>query len=72
MLYSSLCANDDEEEEFYFSFFYDPADKGNIHFKTRPHVTWGKQETEISDTNPVLKLYYLSEHHRSIEDEVKG
>ncbi len=44
ILYTILCANDVEGEEFNFSFFYDPADDGIIHFKNKPHVAWEKQE----------------------------
>ena len=47
-LYTILCANEDEGEEFNFSFFIDSAGEGIIHFKNKPQVAWGKQETGIS------------------------
>ena len=51
ILYTILCANEDEGEEFNFAFFTDFAGKGIIHFKNKPQVAWGKQETKISYTD---------------------
>lgn len=48
ILYTILCANEDEGEEFNFAFFTDSAGEGIIHFKNKPQVAWQKQETEIS------------------------
>lgn len=48
MLYTILCGNEDEGEEFNFSFFTDSMGEGTIHFKNKPQVAWKKQETEIS------------------------
>jgi len=47
-LYTVLCVNEDQGEEFNFAFFADPADKGIIHFKNKPQVSWEKDETKIS------------------------
>ena len=43
-LYTILCANESEGEEFNFSFFVDSAGEGIIHFKNKPQVAWEKQE----------------------------
>ena len=48
ILYTILCANEDQGEEFNFAFFADSGRGGIIHFKNKPHVVWEKQETEIS------------------------
>ena len=48
ILYTILCGNEDEGEEFNFSFFVDLAGEGILHFKNKPQVTWEKQETGIS------------------------
>ena len=48
ILYTILCGNEDEGEEFNFSFFVDLAGEGIIHFKNKPQVAWEKQETGIS------------------------
>ena len=47
-LYTILCANVDEGEEFNLSFFVDFAGEGILHFKNKPQVAWEKQETGIS------------------------
>ena len=47
ILYTILCGNDVEREEFNFAFFTDFANGGIIHFKNKPQVAWKKQETEI-------------------------
>ena len=47
-LYSILCGNEDQGEEFNFSFFADFAGTGVIHFKNKPQVAWDKQATDIS------------------------
>ena len=48
ILYTILCGNEDQGEEFNFAFFTDSAGEGIIHFKNKPQVAWEKQETEIS------------------------
>lgn len=48
ILYTILCGNEDEGEEFNFAFFADFASAGIIHFKNKPQVAWEKQATEIS------------------------
>jgi hypothetical protein len=47
-LYTILCANEDEGEEFNLSFFVDFAGEGILHFKNKPQVAWEKQKTEVS------------------------
>ena len=47
-LYTILCANEAEGEEFNFAFFTDSAGEGIIHFKNKPQVAWQKRETDIS------------------------
>ena len=42
ILYTILCGNEDEGEEFNFAFFTDFAGKGIIHFKNKPQVAWEK------------------------------
>jgi hypothetical protein len=42
ILYTILCGNEDEGEEFNFAFFTDFAGKGIIHFKNKPRVAWKK------------------------------
>ena len=49
MLFTILCANEAENEEFNFSFFYDSAHEGDIRFKNKTHVTWQKQKLERFD-----------------------
>ena len=48
ILYTILCGNEDQGEEFNFAFFPDFAGKGIIHFKNKPQVAWEKQKTKIS------------------------
>ena len=48
MLYTILCSNEEEEEEFNFAFFADMENGGVIHFKNKQHVTWEKQVSKIS------------------------
>ena len=48
VLYTILCANEDQGEEFNFAFFTDSAGEGIIHFKNKPQVAWQKQEKDIS------------------------
>ena len=47
-LYTILCGNEDQGEEFNFAFFTDLAGEGVIHFKNKPQVVWEKQKPEIS------------------------
>jgi hypothetical protein len=47
-LYTILCGNEDEGEEFNFSFFIDSPGEGIIYFKNKPQVAWEKQESGIS------------------------
>ena len=47
-LYTVLCANEKEGEEFNFAFFADAAVKGVIHFKNKPQVSWEKEKTQTS------------------------
>jgi len=42
ILYTILCGNEDEGEEFNFAFFTYFAGKGIIHFKNKPQVAWKK------------------------------
>ena len=42
ILYTILCGNEAEGEEFNFAFFTDFAGKGTIHFKNKPQVAWKK------------------------------
>jgi hypothetical protein len=42
ILYTILCGNEDEGEEFNFAFFTDFAGKGIIYFKNKPQVAWKK------------------------------
>jgi hypothetical protein len=48
ILYTILCSNEDQGEEFNFAFFADFSGELIIHFKNKPQVAWQKQETEIS------------------------
>jgi hypothetical protein len=48
VLYTVLCANEDEGEEFNFAFFANLEKGGIIKFKNKQHVVWEKQKTEIS------------------------
>ena len=48
ILYTILCANEDEGEEFNFAFFTGSAGEGIIHFKNKPQVAWQKQGIIIS------------------------
>ena len=48
ILYTALCANAAEGEEFNLSFFYDSVDVERLYFKNKPDVTWKKEKTEIS------------------------
>jgi hypothetical protein len=41
-LYTVLCANEMEGEEFNFAFFADTAVEGIIHLKNKPQVPWEK------------------------------
>jgi hypothetical protein len=45
-LYTVLCVNEDQGEEFNFAFFADLAGEGIIHFKNKPQVSWGKRKQE--------------------------
>jgi hypothetical protein len=49
-LYTVLCANEDEGEEFNFVFFADLAGDGDgiIHFRNKPQVSWEKEVIEES------------------------
>ena len=44
-LYTILCANEEQGEEFNFAFF---AVKGIIHLKNKPQVSWKKEKTNNS------------------------
>ena len=48
ILYTILCGNEDQGEEFNFAFFTDFSGRGVIHFKNKPQVAWNKQATNIS------------------------
>jgi hypothetical protein len=48
LLYTILCSNEDEEEEFNFAFFADLENGRVIRFKNKQHVSWEKQESKIS------------------------
>jgi hypothetical protein len=50
-LYTVLCANEKEGEEFNFAFFADAAVKGIIHFKNKPQVTWKKEKARTAYNN---------------------
>lgn len=47
-LYTILCANPDQGEEFNFAFFVDFAGDVIIHFKNKPKVAWQKQVQKTS------------------------
>ena len=47
-LYTVLCVNVDQGEEFNFAFFDDLADEGVIYFKNKPEVLWEKEKTDVS------------------------
>lgn len=49
LLYTVLCANEAENEEFNFSFFYDSKDKSTIIFKNKPKVSWKRQGMVMSE-----------------------
>jgi hypothetical protein len=51
ILYTVLCANVAEGEEFNLSFFYDSVDVSTLHFKNKPDVTWEKEKIEISTSS---------------------
>ena len=55
ILYTILCANESEGEEFNFAFFADFADEVIIHFKNKPYVAWEKQKSEISYNDNLYK-----------------
>ena len=42
ILYTILCTNENEGEEFNFAFFINFAGGGIIHFKNKPQVAWKK------------------------------
>jgi len=42
ILYTILCGNEDEGEEFNFAFFTDAPGGRIIHFKNKPQVAWKK------------------------------
>ena len=48
ILYTILCGNEDQGEEFNLSFFADFSGRGVIHFKNKLQVAWDKQATDIS------------------------
>ena len=48
VLYTVLCANEDQGEEFNFAFFADLKKGGIIQFKNKQHVIWEKQKSAIS------------------------
>jgi hypothetical protein len=50
-LYTVLCTNEDQGEEFNLVFFADLAGEGIIHFRNKPQVSWEKEETEKSYNN---------------------
>jgi hypothetical protein len=53
ILYTILCGNEDQGEEFNFAFFADFAGRGIIHFRNKPQVAWAKHATDISfNDNP--------------------
>jgi hypothetical protein len=45
-LYTVLCVNEDQGEEFNFAFFADLAGEGSIHFKSKTQVSWKKKEAQ--------------------------
>jgi hypothetical protein len=47
-LYTVLCVNVGQGEEFNFAFFADLANEGVIYFKNKPQVLWEKEKTDIS------------------------
>ena len=47
-LYTVLCVNEDQGEEFNFAFFDDLAGEGVIYFKNKPEVLWEKEKTNMS------------------------
>ena len=51
VLYTVLCANEDQGEEFNFAFFADLGKGGIIQFKNKQHVIWEKQKSAISYTD---------------------
>ena len=48
ILYTILCSNEAEGEEFNFSFFVYFSGEVIVHFKNKPQVLWKKQKKEIS------------------------
>ena len=50
-LYTVLCVNEDQGEEFNFAFFADVAGKGIIHLKNKPQVSWEKEKTKTADND---------------------
>lgn|GEM_PF-3393303 len=54
-LYTVLCANESEGEEFNFAFFVDAAVEGIINFKNKPQVSWKKQgaQTAYNDNSDI-------------------
>ena len=57
ILYTILCGNEDEGEEFNFAFFTDFAGKGIIHFKNKPQVAWKKtRNTNILQHNSETQI----------------
>ena len=47
-LYTVLCVNVAQGEEFNFAFFNDLAGEGVIYFKNKPEVLWEKEKTDVS------------------------
>jgi len=50
-LYTVLCVNVDQGEEFNFAFFADLAGEGVIYFKNKPEVLWEKEKTNVSNND---------------------
>ena len=54
-LYTVLCVNEDQGEEFNFAFFAHFAGEGIIHFKNKPQVSWGKRKQKYPTT--IIQIY---------------
>jgi hypothetical protein len=54
-LYTILCVNENQEEEFNFAFFVDFSGNVTIHFKNKPKVAWYKQVAYASYNNNLFK-----------------
>ena len=58
-LYTILCANEDEGEEFNFAFFVDFVGDVILYFKNKPKVAWIKQGAVVHyNDNLVTKVRY--------------